>query len=188
MQIDSTRYDEIKTKYGYFDVRKAPDYLGGLKPTHSFAYTFALCDKSEYCHDSKWANKGMMCGCKNIVIEDSVEFKFISSRSQFKEIFAPVETREEALSYAIVMSGYYPVFNKSYFKDGYRYFNSKPRTTVVQEVDGYYLVQLFDYKAFGCGEHPYYTVVVRVDKSGEVSEHRRQKSFADPEEDGLCRD
>ncbi|MER2997223.1 hypothetical protein [Pontibacter populi] len=188
-QIDSTEYDLIKSEFSYFDVRRASEYLGGLSPEFKFAYTFALCgnDSINYCRDSEWANKGMMCGCKNLVVKNTEGFSTISSRSEFKEVFAPIESRGEALSYAIAMSGNFPVFDKEYFKDEYRYYNGIPGTTVVQEFDDYYLVQLFDYKAFGC-DHPYYSVLIRVDKDGNISEHRRKAVFEDPEDDGLCRD
>jgi hypothetical protein len=189
LQIDSTEYDLIKSEFKYFDVRKAPEYLGALSPKFEIAYTFALCenDNVNYCRDSEWVNKGMMCGCKNIIIKSAQGFKTISSRLEFRDIFAPIETREEALSYAIAMSGNYPVFDKGYFKDEYSYYNGKPGTTLVQEFNDHYLVQLFDYKSFGC-DHPYYSVLVRIDKNGNVSEHRRKTIFEDPKDDGLCRD
>ncbi|MCX2741981.1 hypothetical protein [Pontibacter anaerobius] len=187
MQIDSLERVDIKQELGFWEVSKASPYLGGLGNNISFAYGFAMCGDTSYCQDSKWQYGGFICTCRNLVIKRDKGIEVIKNRFELKETFAPIESRGEALSYAIIMTSNYPVFDEEYFKDEYRYFSSKPRPTAVQEFKNHYLVKLFDYKTFGC-DHPYYSVLVRVDKNGDVSEYRRQAIFEDPEDDGLCRD
>ncbi|MDX5436953.1 MAG: hypothetical protein LPK03_07150 [Pontibacter sp.] len=186
-QLDSLEYERLKQDLGFWEVSKASPYLGGLGSETSFAYGYAMCGDTSYCQDSKWQGGGFICTCRNLIIKRGEEVDVIKNRFELQRAFAPIDSREEALSYAILMTGNYPVFDKSYFKDEYRYFNTKPKPTAIQEFSGYYLVQLFDYEVFGC-DHPFYVVLVRVDKNGDVSEYRRQKAFEDPEEDALCRD
>lgn len=186
-QLDSLERDNIRQKFGFWEVNKASPYLGGLDNNISLAYGIAMCGDASYCQDSKWQYGGFICTCRNLIIKRDKGIEVIKNRFELQKTFAPIESRVEALSYAIIMTSNYPVFDEKYFKDEYRYFSNKPRPTAVQEFENHYLVKLFDYETFGCN-HPYYSVLVRVDKNGNVSEYRRQAVFEDPEEDGLCRD
>lgn len=122
-----------------------------------------------------------------VVIKDGKPM-LIRSKEELREIFKPVDSYQEALSYAIVMTGNFPVFNADFFQEKFTYFIAVPKPTNVRETEDGYYVTLFDYKHFGCGEHPYYLVTYSVTKDGQVKVTNRKKAFKDPDEDSLCRD
>lgn len=183
--IDTLTQDSIKRIFKVVDIGSTSEFLGGLNPKYPIERVFLNC--GEWC-EKDWENKGMFCGCRSYVVIKDDKPMLIRSKEELKEIFKPVDSYQEALSYAIVMTGNFPVFNADFFQEKFTYFIADPKPTNVREnYDGYY-VTLFNYKHFGCGEHPYYLVTYSVTKDGQVKETNRKKAFKDPDEDSLCRD
>jgi hypothetical protein len=183
--IDTLAQDSIKRIFKAVDIGSTSEFLGGLNPKYPIEKVFLSC--GEWC-EKDWQSEGMFCGCRNYVIVKDDKPILIRSKEELKEIFTPVDSYQEALSYAIVMTGNFPVLDTDYFQEKFTYFISDLNTTNVRETqDGYY-VTLFDYETFGCGEHPYYIVTCSVTKDGQVKETNRKKAFKDPDEDSLCRD
>jgi hypothetical protein len=96
---------------------------------------------------------------------------------RLQEIFAPVESTDEALSYAMAMtslSARYdldPNANVDYLVDLIE------ETHVVETPDGY-LVSLFDSdRKMGCDDHSFYAVQLLVTREGDVREVERQEIY-----------
>jgi hypothetical protein len=183
--LDSIFYDSLKKEFGVEDIGQTSDFLGGLNPKYPIVKVYFPCEQS--C-DKDWQSGGMFCGCKNYIVLIDKKPTRIKNKEDVKELYSPIDSYQEALSYTIIMTGNFPILNDSTFRKEYTYFKNDIRTSnVTEDKQGYY-VSLFDYKTFGCGEHPYYSVLYYVDKTGLIKEISRDKAFKDKKEDSLCRD
>jgi hypothetical protein len=182
-QIDSAAYPTLEKQFGLRDIYPAPEYLGGLSPTYPMAYAYVDCIG---CYEPAWEGGGLICSCKQIVIKKGQEYAVIKTKDELRSLFAPISSSREALGYAAMMTETFPVFTESFFKKSYQY-KRNVSTSRVQQVDGYYIVQLYDHKAFGCS-HPYSVVLVKVMKDGGVEILRTEEAFRDPAENSLCVD
>jgi hypothetical protein len=90
-------------------------------------------------------------------------------------VFAPVETKEEALSFAVALTGSFPKYDAS-VPEGYFPVAPPIISTYMEETNGGFKIHLFDYDICGCGSHPYYAVDYYVTRAGNVTELSRQKS------------
>lgn len=121
-----------------------------------------------------------------VILRDG-KFQLIKSEDEFREIYAPIESPEEALSYTLAvrnLSAYYGlqknpdfVYNADTIEDTY----------VTPESDGYRL-HLYSYEVFGCGPHWTSVVEIQVSREGIIREISRTPVFRDPDEDGMCVD
>lgn len=92
----------------------------------------------------------------------------LKNMNDLKNMFAPIETKAEALSYAILATCYYPRYDLSYDSD-YTYYTNVIEETYVTENDTTYTVVLFDDTISGC-ESPYLDRIrIRVGFNGDVS-------------------
>ena len=115
------------------------------------------------------------------------EFEVMQSQEDLGHVFAPIDSPDEALSYALAVTGLGVRYGLEAIK-GYRYFVDELQDShVVEEQDGYW-VNLYDYQLCGCGPHTTAAVVVHVSRDGEVQEIDRWDVYEDPDEDGLCVD
>jgi hypothetical protein len=114
---------------------------------------------------------------RSYVIQQDGEYRLINKKSEFKEIFAPVESPAEALSYAMAMTSLGARFdidpdaNVDYLVD-------VVEETHAEETPDGYLVYLFDWShKMGCNVHPFYAVTVMVTREGDVNEVERQEIY-----------
>ncbi len=184
VHVDSLFRNTIEKEFAG-QIGQTSEFLGGLIPKYPIVKVettcFGTCDK-------EWQSEGMFCFCSSYVVNIKGKLKKIADRFELRELYAPIENYQEALSYAIIMTDNYPIFDKSTFKKEFTYFKSNIKTSTVMEFEGGYYVSLFDYKLFGCGEHPYYTVLYLVTKDGQITEVNRDKAFKDKNTDALCVD
>ncbi len=115
------------------------------------------------------------------------EYAVLETAEDFQAVFAPVESPEEALSFALALTNLQAYYGQS-FDPELEYFVDRIEDTHVETVSGGYEVQLFHYAEFGCGPHPTSSVVVRVATDGTLDELSRQNVYKDPAEDNLCVD
>jgi hypothetical protein len=120
-------------------------------------------------------------------------FQLIGSREKLRDLFAPIESADEALSYALLATGYSTKYEPEDYRlavpgdcdpgpKGYRYYVDTLEDTHVVEVEGGYQVHLFDSQVFGCGPHPVWSVIVQVNHDGTITpDYSRTMLF---EEDG----
>jgi hypothetical protein len=105
------------------------------------------------------------------------EFKQIRTKEEFLSVvFAPVETKEEALSFAVALTGSFPKYDAS-VSEGYFPVASPIISTYMEETNGSFKIHLFDYDICGCGSHPYYAVDYYATRAGNVTELSRQKVY-----------
>ena len=167
----------------------ADDALGGLSP----ALPMAVCmpepeSAAELRRGDYFYNTG--CTLPLVVwylVEQDGELMVLRTPAAFQQVFAPVESAAEALSYAAAVSGRYPVYQFDLTR-GWRYFVKRIETSHVTEIPEGYSVRLFDYQFCGCGPHATYAFDVTVTTAGDFSEGEPIKLFENPAEDDLCVD
>ena len=115
------------------------------------------------------------------------QLRILKSIGDLGQTYAPIESEDEALSYALAATGLGVRYGLTAQTD-LRYFVNRLEDTNVQQIPQGYQVHLFDYKVCGCGPHPTYAVDVLVTNDGQVRELNREKIYEDPAEDGLCVD
>jgi hypothetical protein len=118
----------------------------------------------------------MMPLFRKYIIKQDDEFKLIESIEDFRSIFAPVETKEEALAFAVALTSSLPRYDTSVPED-YFLVPSSITPTYVKETEGGYLVHLFESELCGCGSHPYYAIDYLVTGDGNVTELSREEVF-----------
>jgi len=151
-------------------------YLGGLQPP--YAVMECIHESGEPPNREYFKQQpGLDTRYRSYAIFQDGDFRLIIKRSEFKEIFAPVESTDEAISYAMAMtslSARYdidPNANVDYLVDVIE------ETHAEETVDGY-LVYLFDWShKMGCDIHPFYAVKVLVTREGDVHEVGRQEIY-----------
>jgi hypothetical protein len=115
-----------------------------------------------------------------IVFKDN-QFQLIKTESEFRKIFAPIETPEEALSYVLTtknLSAYYGLARNP----DYEYEVDVLEDTHVDTLTDGYLVHL--YRVSGC--HPYwvtYAVEVHLSTNGTIKEMSSTPVFKEPSEE-----
>lgn len=116
----------------------------------------------------------------NYIILTDKGFKVIRNQEEFKQFFAPVETPEEALSFAVALTGSLPMYEiKVPKKDRYMFvkiFTPVIETTHIKEIPEGFKVRLFDRTGY-CGRSVLYAVDYLVTKDGEVKEISRKEVY-----------
>jgi len=174
---------------------EVPAEFGGLNP----AYPMAICTYVPYWRDDvaePWKTPaseyfynvgGPMPMLVRYVIFVDGEFRLIKNADEFRAVFGPVESPDEALSFSLALADVFPLYDLK-FNLKYRYEVRILEETYVETTGDGYLVHVFDYQFFGCGPHYYYVVDLNVTPDGRVGEISRTPIFRDPRLDGLCQD
>jgi hypothetical protein len=98
-----------------------------------------------------------------------------------RRAFAPIESPEEALSYAVAATGYRTKFEPEEYDDMawaadlgeaviYEYFTDELEDTHVVETGDGYVVYLFEFSPISCSPYPVWSVPVEVRTDGTVTE------------------
>lgn len=161
---------------GCEDIKGPRFYLGGLDPP----YPVMECihengepPSSEYFKQPA----GLDTRYRSFAIYQDGKFRLIIKKSEFKEIFAPVESKEEAISYAMAMTSLQARFDINP-KDQNEYLVDLIEETHAEEVPEGYLVYLFDWsQKMGCDIHPFYAVKVLVTREGDLQELEREEIY-----------
>ena len=138
------------------------DYLGGLDP----AMPIALCIVAPFEHEDPEAylaeieegghmyTYGCLIGWRmRYVVMDDGMLRLIKNHIDLKNTFAPIDTAEDALSFAVAATGYSPYYAIDP-DPRYRYYVSELEDTHVVETTEGYEVNLYGYQLWGCGPHP----------------------------------
>ncbi len=179
---------------GCDQIQKPSDLLGGLEP----ALPIALCLFEPFRHSDQpesidvegeyiYLTGGLMPVYVRYIIFRDDQFELIKSEEQFRDIFAPVEGENEALSYVLAMrnaSAYYGIE----LNPEYEYSVDELEDTHVESSPEGYLVHLYKYQVYGCGPHFTYAIDFRVTDQGVIEEIDRKAVYKDPSEDTLCVD
>ena len=178
------------------DIFPPPSLFGGLDPSYPIAIcevdvaygnasdeTKAEIDAGEYFYYAG----GLSGKYIRYVIFQNDEFSLLKSEKEFRDVYAPIESPEEALSYVLAvtnLSAYYGIVLDPASK--YE-VDTIEDTFVTATSDGHDLL-LYSYAAFGCGPHWTSAVVVHVSKEGIIQELTRTNVSRDPSLDDVCFD
>lgn len=121
------------------------------------------------------------------VKQDGVS-RIVSSQEGLRDWFAPIESADEALSYALLATGYSAKYAPEDYRlavgdvcdpgpEGYYYYTDVLEDTHVTEVVNGYHVNLFYGEKVGCGPFPVSSVTVEVSFDGALSEFPKIKLF-----------
>jgi len=176
-------------------IDEVPDLMGGLMP----AYPMAVCNYMPY-YRTDVANPfdvpqseyffnvgGPMPDLIRYVIFKDGNFQLIKNPDEFRAFFAPVDSPEEALSFALALTNVYAQYDLK-FDMKYRYEVKALEDTFVETTGDGFIIHAFDYQFFGCGPHYYYAVEIMVTPDGKVQENSRNRIYRDPALDDLCQD
>jgi hypothetical protein len=167
----------LDQRFGCIWISNASAALGNLSPTLSLVECHIRSEDYDFNSSEGIVREGcMMPMYRRFIAMQDEEFKLISTKEEFKSLFAPVETKEEALSFAVALTSSFPKYDVS-APEGYFPVASPIKPTYVEETDGGFKVHLFDYDVCGCGTHPYYAIDYSVTRAGNVTELSRQKVY-----------
>ena len=184
LSIDSSKFKFFEDTFHMNFINQAENYLSGLTPRKKILIAYSLgIEGGNYLADPSITNS-----FKYIIVETSNnKYELIDTNEKFKRFFAPVDSKEEALSFACALSNSEPKYDFSDIKDNFILYQQEINVTNVKELSNGYEVQLFLYQMTGCPPHYYYSTKYFVGKNGDVKEIERKKFYEDPN-DGGCRD
>jgi hypothetical protein len=168
------------------DARIHPsDMYGGLEPN----YPVAACLKDWASGDECLRESGGIVHiCERVIVYLDGTFQLIGTQQELRELFAPIESPEEALSYALLATGYSAKYEADDYRlalggncdpgpQHYRYYTDVLEATHVVEVVNGYEINLFDSQVFGCAPHPVWSVPIQVYHDGGIVEGPKKKLF-----------
>jgi hypothetical protein len=210
LQVDFAVFEQagcIRGEYNKLDCSSVPtiaamecdqiyltgDLLGGLDPN----LPLAQCEYIPYRHDqydlesfegTYLFNSGCsMAFLVRYLVPQEGGFTLVHNLNELAEIFAPIETPEEALSYAIAATGLTAVYDTD-LPRSYRFLVDKIEDTHVDHNSAGYEVFLYDDYLCGCGPHTVSLIRVQVTPDGKVSLMNPVPVYEDPKNDDLCID
>lgn len=161
---------------GCAEVQGPGFYLGGLQPP----YPILECIHAEgEAPDPAFFRQvnGLDTRYRTFVVYQEGTYRYLIQKSDFQALFAPVESPEEALSFAMALTGFGARFDLDPGADVEYLVESIAETHVETTPEGY-LVYLFDHAhAMGCDTHPFYAVQVLVTPEGQAQEVARQELY-----------
>ena len=151
-------------------------FLGGLQPPYA---VMECIHENDQPPDKEYFKQlsGLDTRYRSYVINQDGKYRLIIKQSEFKEIFAPVESTDEAISYAMAMTSLQARFDIDPDANIHYLVDVIEETHAEETPDGY-LVYLFDWShKMGCDVHPFYAVKVLVTLQGDVHEVERQEIY-----------
>jgi len=188
LNIDSSEYKTIIDSFKVETVSRVPDYYGGLKPKFEMAEVSTHQIKGNDCLNRLNLNEiNEMCEyCIDLVIKKNGKYILVKSDDDLKELFAPINSEEEAISYVSIITGTYPMYDFKQVEDMQFLVGNFNRTYASRKKDGFETVT-FDYDIFCCPPHKYNLTRCLVDFEGNVKVLERYAVGIDPN-DHKCND
>jgi hypothetical protein len=173
---------------GCKSLRDAGPLLGGLSPAYPLAYCVSRYQSGENDQDPSLFHRACLAGQNyRLALYKDGQFQLVNDLAELQAAFAPIETTDEALSYALAATGLDPQFGYQ-VNSTFRYLTQQIEDTNVTSTGNDYLVHLFDSQVCGCGPHPFFSVDVTVTRDGKIEVGKRQPVSEDPKMDGMCID
>lgn len=162
--------------------------LGGLQP----AYPIVKCQLGydrfpsatvpfiyeEGCLDHRWVQ---------YAIYADGQYTYLTSLADLQKVYSPVDSPQEALSYAVAATGLDPQYDIK-TPEEYKYEVERIEETWVEQTSTGYRVHLFHYSTCGCGPHWFSSIVVDVARDGTIVQQAPVNLFRDPRLDEVCGD
>ena len=186
--------EPTRAALGCDEIQAPPGLLGGLDPSYPIATCLMIPNQmnAETQADIEkglyfFYTGGLFGSYTRYVILQDGEFRLLKSEEDFRAVYAPVETPEEALSYVLAVTNLSAYYGLAYDSAHKYEVNRIEDTYVISESDGYRL-HLYHEKVFGCGPHWISQVEMHVSTEGVIQEIGGKPIFRDPEIDELCVD
>jgi hypothetical protein len=112
-------------------------------------------------------------------------FHLIKTQEEFKKTFSPIESEDEAVSYAVTLTGDEALYNIKVPKRENVFVDEIEDTHVLRTENGY-VVNLFRHFLYGCGTHPVFSKKYFIGTDGGIKLLEKKKLFIYPEETGKC--
>ncbi len=147
--------------------------LGGISPN----YPIAICIieiKQEFVfadipdNECFYANGFMITYCYRYLVYKDGGFQLIKTMDEFRSVFAPVDSKDEALSFVLSTGKYTALYNQIKNEDN-NYLVISIEDTYVEFVLDEYIVNVFYTAPFGCGNFITNSVEARVTKDGYIN-------------------
>ncbi len=168
-------------------ISRPNDLLGGLNPSLPLAVARTNGFNAEDEFPAVYINSCMIQQYIRYLVLVNGELQLIDSVEKLAAIYAPIESENEALSYAIEATGLSALYDLDQSPNLKR-FTDTLEETYVSKQDGGYLVHLFDTFLCGCGPHIVQSVDLVVSTDGSITFSDAIDAYSDPELDGLCID
>ncbi len=178
--------------FGCDEIQKPSDALGALNPSFPIVLCFVVParrpDHQEPPPGSYLYRQGGLLGMyARYLIQRDNEFQVLQTPEELKNTFAPIESPDEALAYAIAVKGLDAVYGLKY-EPGYAYSVDVIEDSFARPDGDGYVVRLFHFRMFGCGPHEMVAFDLRVSRDGTIQDVAQQAMYRDPKMDGLCID
>ena len=120
------------------------------------------------------------------VIRRDNQFQLIKTRTEFEAVYTPVESEDEALSYALAITGFSARYGLTIQSD-YHYLTNELEDTYVEKTEQGYEVYLYDeLECGGCRPHTTSSDSVIVTTNGKVVLRGKMPIFEDPQGNEGC--
>lgn len=168
-------------------ISKASPWLGGLTPSLPIAVAYT--NSAFGLDESKFIFSLHCLGSHYIryIVHAENEYRIISNHEELAALYAPIESPEEAFSFAIAATGYSPMNDLEKIKKIVLKQKTVEETYVRQSETGF-IVHLFDTFMCGCGPHIISSVDVTVQRDGALEIAAPVPAYQDPETDKICFD
>ena len=176
---------QLDPPIGY--IMRPPDLLGALNPALPLARASTVLHYGEGEIEAVYVNQCLSDQYIRYLVRVGDEIQLIDTVDGMAALFAPIESPDEALSYAIATTGLSALYDIEKIAK-IKLYTTPVEETFVQEVDNGYLVHLFHTYMCGCGPHIIRSVDVTLNTDGAVSTAEPVDAFSDPQYDGLCVD
>jgi hypothetical protein len=141
---------------------------GGLAPpiTRCSVSPGSGCDFSYDCHED-------FCQFCYVALQDG-QYVLIETEDELQEVFAPIQSGDEVLSYALAVMAGRPRWDGSAYyglelDPGLEYSVDVIEDTHVETVADGYLIRLYRYQRWGCDHPTFYAIDVLVTPEGNVT-------------------
>ena len=183
-------------KFGCDEIQAPSSLIGGLDPPNPIA----ICamkyipgeGREEFAAEIEsgqflYYTGGLFGSYVRYITYQNGEFIILKTEEDFRKLFAPVESPEEALSYVLAVKNLSAYYGLQY-DPAYEYeVDTIEDTYIIPDGDGY-LVHVFHDQPFGCGPHWTSEVDVHVSVEGNIEQRSARQIFRDPKLDELCVD
>ncbi|MBF0528229.1 MAG: hypothetical protein HQK55_02945 [Deltaproteobacteria bacterium] len=193
---DQTGYckqSSLLATLGCDDIIKPSNELNGLKPSSPMAICLVEEMKMElrkrearkkqsqglpgekFAQVSLYRTGCLMASWAGIIIYQDNQFKIIKDKEELRKTFAPLQSPEAALGYAVAATNMIARYGitPTQLQNLDNWQVKEIEDTHVEKVTDGYVVHLFDRDVCGCGPKKQYAVAVQVSESGTIKELSR---------------
>lgn len=171
----------------YDHLGKAPDLLGGLTPSIPLAVLTSNWYQPIPDVQFMYIKPCLSTRHVRYVARVNGELILLDSVESMAAMYAPIESAEEALSYALATTGYSAVYDLESTPNLKLMVDPLEESYVTETPEGY-TAHLFDTFLCGCGPHIIRSVEVQVSRDGKVTQSQPMDAYRDPDIDDLCVD